>query len=666
MCGIAGFFGETGAFTESTLHSMIATLRHRGPEGFGTIVENGVGLAHARLSIVDIEGGRQPICNEDRSVWITCNGEIFNHIELRQKLEERGHIFSTRSDVEVILHLYEEEGEDCVRSLNGQWAFAIWDKRQRRVLLSRDRMGIMPLFYTQVGRTFLWASEIKALFAVPSVNRNLDLAALDQIFTFWVPLAPRTMFSAVRLLPPGSSMRVEPDYARPSEYWKLDFAADEPREKSDAYVDNRTEELVDLLADATRIRLRSDVPVGCYLSGGLDSSLVAALARSICPNTLRSFSVAFEDPELDESRYQAEVSDHLGTNHLSLRVTKNQLAAVFPEVVFHAEMPLLRAAPAPLFLLSYAAKSAGYKVVLTGEGADEIFGGYDIFKESKVRQFWARDPNSRRRPQLLKRLYPYMSGLQSQTEHYLREFFGPGDLSDPFDSHKPRWELTSGLKALFSNWVKSELQTVNCYRDIEEAVPSGFSAWDSLSRAQFLETRFLLPGYILAAQGDRMSMAHSIEGRHPMLDHRIVEFATRLPATMRMRGLQEKYLLKRAARGLLPESIIRRPKQPFRAPDGKSFFSVQGTDYVSDCLSADALKSAGLFDAAKIETLVQKFRKGQAQGVRDNMALMGVLSTQLLVRLMAGSPSNFRPSSDSIPVGQGELPHAARGGVTVG
>lgn len=638
MCGIAGIFNSTAPVDESLLRSMIAALRHRGPDGVGVFTDDRVGLAHARLSIIDLAGGAQPMCNEDGSVWISFNGEIFNHVELREELVKKGHRFATRSDTEVIIHLYEEEGEDCVHKLNGQWAFALWDKRRREVFLSRDRMGILPLFYTKAGGSFLWASEVKALFAHPLVDRELDLAALEETFTFWVPLPPRTIFQNVRQLPPGSSLTVKDGEVRVREYWRPDFGATivAPTSRDEQRLG---EELLELITDATRLRLRADVPVGSYLSGGLDSSLITALARNVHSGPLRSFSVTFDRCDLDESEYQHEVSAYLGTSHEALRASDEQLAAAFPEVIRHTETPVLRTAPAPLFLLSRRVRESGFKVVLTGEGSDEIFGGYDIYKENKIRRFWAAQPDSRLRPLLLKRLYPYMPSLQAQSGVYLRQFFLPADLQNPFDSHAPRWDLTTGLKLLFNERVQNELRGNDSWAVMRDAVPEQFYSWDALSRAQYLETRFLLPGYILSSQGDRMAMAHSVELRPPMLDHRVVEFALKLPARMKLKVLSEKYLLKRVASRLLPDRVVHRPKQPFRSPDGSSFFAGAAEDYVFDALSADAIKSAGLFDPAKIGTLVNKFRSGRASGTRDNMALVGVLSTQLLVRTMATTPS---------------------------
>src|SRR5581483_11023884 len=377
---------------------------------------------------------------------ITFNGEIFNFIELREQLVKKGHTFTTRSDTEVILHLYQEEGEDCVRHLNGQWAFAIWDSKRQQLFLSRDRLGVRPLFYTQVNGRFLFASEIKALFTNAEVSRQLDLQALNQILTFWVTIPPRTAFRNICQLPPGHSLTVSERESRLRRYWDLEYCPQ--TEDTDEGEKRLTEVLLSLLLDATRIRLRSDVPVGAYLSGGLDSTIITALTKQLVGDRLRTFSVGFDDPEYDESPYQAEASRFLHTQHSNVHCSAFDIAVNFPEVIRHTEQPIVRTAPVPLFLLSKLVRESEFKVVLTGEGADEMLGGYDIFKEAKIRRFWARVPNSRLRPLLLRRLDPYMEGIQRQPASYLESFFHikPEELSSPYFSHLPRWELTAKLK----------------------------------------------------------------------------------------------------------------------------------------------------------------------------------------------------------------------------
>lgn len=642
MCGIAGKINFYGDPVESDLlENMIGEIRHRGPDESGFFRDRNIGLAHARLSIIDIEGGTQPIPNEDKSLWIVFNGEIYNYIELRDVLIQKGHRFSTLSDTEVILHLYEEKGESCVDELNGQWAFAIWDAKKDRVFLSRDRMGIRPLFYTVTPRAFVFASEIKSIFVDPSIKREIDLKALDQIFTFWVTVPPTTAFRGINELPPGHSMVVHGDRITVKPYWRPTFPEKIPDGTECA---DYADELRSLLIDSTRLRLRSDVPVGAYLSGGLDSSVTTALIKKFTDSKLKTFSVTFDDSEFDESSFQRDVIRHLDTDHQEIRCSRQDIGRVFPDVIWHSEKPVVRTALAPLFLLSSLVRDNGYKVVLTGEGSDEILGGYDIYKEAKIRRFWSVFPDSRLRPLLLKKLYPYLKNIQAQPMPYLKAFFRvrPEDLDSPFFSHLPRWEVTAKLKIFFSREVREALDGYDCYEEVRQRIPEDFYRWNEFFQAQYLEMTGLLPGYILSSQGDRVAMAHSIEGRFPFLDHRVVELAATIPPRMKMKALNEKFVLKQATKDLVPASVNKRPKQPYRAPEAASFFTGparSGTDYLQELLSSGRIKEDGLFNAAAVNKLMNKVRKGQAVGIKDNMALVGVLSTQLVVEQFV---RNFR------------------------
>jgi asparagine synthase (glutamine-hydrolysing) len=633
MCGIAGFVNsKRGVVDPGLLSRMITSIRHRGPDDTGIFHDTEAGLAHARLSIIDVEGGRQPMSSTDGRFHISFNGEIFNYVELREELVKIGHTFLTRSDTEVLLHLYQEYGENCVQRLNGQWAFAIWDATRRKLFLSRDRMGVRPLFYTQAHGAFLFASEIKALFECPEVPRELNFAALDQIFTFWVILAPRTFFMNIWQLPPGHSLTLENGVVRTWQYWKLEYAPSEDR--TDEGAKRLTEELLALLLDATRIRLRSDVPVGAYLSGGLDSTLITALVKQFVGNNLKTFSVSFQDPEFDESSYQQEASRYLQTRHSVVNCTYEDIASIFPGVVWHSEQPILRTAPAPLYLLAKLVRESGFKVVLTGEGSDEVFGGYDIFKEAKIRRFWARNLNSPWRPLLLKRLYPYLGDIQQQSPAYLKNFFHvtAGELASPFFSHLPRWELTSKLRMLLSQEALDAVAITPALAALEQSLPPGFTSWDAFNQVEYLESTYLLPGYILSSQGDRMAMASAVEGRYPFLDYRVVEFGARLPPALKMKVLDEKHLLRNVAKGFVPDSIQRRHKQPYRAPDGKSFVTKKW-DYVEEVLSPEKVRKSSIFNPHAVAALLAKFKSGRPTSTKDNMALVGVISTQMIIEM---------------------------------
>lgn len=651
MCGICGCISLRGEPVSAELVSgMAAALRHRGPDAAGVHVDGPVGLGHTRLSIIDLVGGGQPMRLAGHNIWITYNGEIFNYLELREKLIGKGHQFSTRSDTEVILHMYQEYGEQCVERLNGQWAFAIWDGENRRLFLSRDRLGVRPLYYTETAGHFYFASEIKSLFQAPGISRELDLTALDEIFTFWITLPPNTAFRDVRQLPPGHSLILERGVLRIFPHWQFEPNAGANHDQvSEA---DLAQELLTILADATRIRLRSDVPVAAYLSGGLDSTVTAALARAAAGSRLKTFSIGFDDPEYDETRYQREASRFLGTEHSEVLCTPRDIREVFPDVVWHTEQPILRTAPAPMFLLSRLVRESGYKVVVTGEGADELLGGYDIFKEAKIRHFWARQPHSAWRPMLLKRLYPYVNDLQRQSSAYLKQFFHvtKAEAIDPCFSHLPRWGLTSKIKQFYSEELKSVARSTNPVAAIRSQLPPTFDGATAFAKAEYLEAAYLLPGYILSSQGDRMAMAHAVEGRFPFLDHRVVEFAARLPSRLKMKVLDQKYLLKRAATGMIPESIRSRHKQPYRAPEGRCFIG-PFKSYADDLLSQGLIARNRIFEPRAVSALVGKFKSGNRTSVRDNMALIGILSTQLLIDRFVDRcpPSGARDVIQSVP-----------------
>lgn len=648
VCGIAGILNPHGVDgdPEVTLRRMLASLRHRGPDEFGLYLDEAVALGSARLSILDLATGQQPIANEDGTLWIVFNGEIFNHIELRQALEARGHRFTTRTDTEVLLHLYEEYGSDCLHRLNGQFALAIWDNRTHALFLARDRCGIRPLFYYATGRTLAFGSEIKAILNTGLLMPDLDPGALAEVFTFWSPLPGKTVFRRVQELPPGHYLLADERGLHLRRYWQLEFGDSVGGARWQTVCPDESalvEEFQSLLVDATRARLRADVPVGAYLSGGLDSSTVAAIIRHETSTPLRTFSIAFTDASFDERDHQRRMADLLGTDHQVIEATHAEISQVFPKVVWHIEAPTLRTAPAPMLMLAGSVHEAGFKVVLTGEGADEFLAGYDIFKEAAVRRFWARQPESRRRPLLLQRLYPEIFAPMRPNSEFLRAFFSQDllDLTAKDYSHAPRWRNTRRTWRFLSRDSRWDVAP-SAASAIAPLVPAGFDQWGSLERAQFLEAAIFLPQYLLSAQGDRAAMAYSVEGRFPFLDRQVVDFCCRLPSTLKLRGLRDKRLLRLASRRWLPPAICDRRKQPYRAPIHRSFFHRRGPGYVREMLSPSALTATGLFHSPAVEGLVRKLEQGKAVGETDDMALAGILSTQLLhAQFIRG----FRPAS---------------------
>lgn len=620
---------------------MMAHLIHRGPDAGGYYVDDQVVLGHTRLAIVDTDNGLQPMCNEDSLVWVTFNGEIFNHVELREQLRDRGHRFRTRCDTEVIVHAWEEWGPGSFDRFNGQWALALWDRRTEELVLCRDRYGVRPLYYTRDGDQLRFASEITALLAASGAGPELDPAGMDQILTFWAPLAPTTPFLGVRQVPPGCYLRLVGGRETTSRYWSPGFPEAGPADQ--ASEEEHAGALRESLINAVRLRFeRSDVPVGAYLSGGIDSSVTAALIASFTDVEVDTFSVRFDSAEHDEGRYQRLLTDSLGTRHHEVRVSGRDIAEVFPEVVRHAEHPLLRTAPAPMFLLSRLVHECGYKVVVTGEGADEVLAGYDLFLEAKVRQRWGADPDPAARQRAVAGLYPWMTRSPARAPAFAAAFFGRNlDLADPAMSHRPRWDTTAMIKPMLADRMRVESTAAD---DLIARMPPGSERWEMLGRAQWLEMTTLLPGYILASQGDRMLMANSVEGRFPFLDADVGRLAASLPAEQKIAGLDEKHLLKRAFADLVPREILTRPKQPYRSPDAESFFADGAPDWVGDVTCEAALNRTGVFRPDMVAALLAKARRRDGRGLSntDNMRVVLVLSTQLLLEQLGGQDARPR------------------------
>ena len=633
MCGIAGYHGKLMApeAAADRLGRMVAALRHRGPDGEGIAVRGETGLAHTRLSIVGLTDGAQPMTSEDGALAVSFNGEIFNYVELRDDLKARGHRFRTHSDTEVLLASYAAKGLDCLADFNGDFAFALHDTANRTLVLARDRMGVRPLFYAEHDGALFFASEIGALLALPGMAAEIDPVALDQIFTLWCPIPPRTAYRGIHELPPGHMMIVRDGQRMIRPWWQLSYP-DRADIRPAPRIEVQAEELRALITDATRIRLRADVPVGSYLSGGLDSSFIAALAARTVTRGLRTFSLTFRSAEHDEGHWQRQMAATLDAEADSVECSTQAIAAHMPEAMRHIGCPILRTAPVPLHLLSARVRERGMKVVLTGEGADEVFAGYDIFREARVRRFCGRQPASPRRPRLFQRLYPYLPGLKQQSPEYLARFFSFGSeaLDNPLYSHRPRFRSTAAAKLFFSAGLKDALGDYDAAAELVERLPADFSRWHPLHQAQYLETAFLLPGYLLSSQGDRVMMANAVEGRFPFLDHRVVSFAAGLSPDAKLSGLKEKHILKEAARGIVPAAIIDRAKQPYRAPDAEAFAAPANPDYLDTVLSPERLAASGLFNVQAVGKLKEKALKGQATGFRDNAAFIGILSTELL------------------------------------
>ena len=630
MCGITGILNltEPNLISIDVIAKMSGYLNHRGPNESGLYIDDWIGIAQTRLSIIDLTSGTQPIHNEDKTLWIVFNGEIYNYIELKNSLIKLGHKFYTNTDTEIILHLYEEKQENCLHMLNGQFAFTIWDSVNRKIFIARDRVGKKPLYYTVCGNQFIFASEIKAIFANNKVKRKLDHKAMDQVFTFWTTLPGRTSFKDIKELPAGSYLSIIGNQVLVKQYWDFDFAL--PNELTNYNSNEITSYSKELLIDSIGIRLRADVPVGCYLSGGLDSSGITTLVKNNFNNQLNTFGIRFEDIDFDEGQYQKEMVSKLHVEHKEILATNKNIGELVPEVIWFTEIPLLRLSPVPLYMLSELVNQSGFRVVLTGEGADEIFGGYNIFRETLIRSFWAKYPNSTMRPRLLEKLYPYIF-KDKRSKATLNSFFKVGiDQPDtPFFSHLIRWNNTARIKRFFSENITTSMQDYDTLLELKDNLPEKFNKWDALSKAQYLEMKIFMSDYLLSSQGDRVAMAHSLEIRMPYLDYRLIEFMGKVPSYLKIRGLNEKFILKKIYKDILPQSILNRPKHPYRAPIKNSLLN-KNLQYVDYYLSDEKLKSYNLFNHSMVKILKDKLTRAENSSEFDNMALVGILTTQIL------------------------------------
>jgi asparagine synthase (glutamine-hydrolysing) len=587
MCGIAGCFDLRGRPADpAVLARMTAALIHRGPDSAGAFLEAGVALGFRRLSIIDLTTGDQPLYSEDRNLVLVCNGEIYNYRELTAELAARGHTFRTRSDVEVLLHLYEESGVDLLNRLNGQFGFALYDRREERLFLARDPLGINPLFYTVVDGLLLFASEIKALLEHPRAPREVDLTGLDQVLSFPGLVPPRTLFKGVHCLPAGHFLCAGRSGVEVREYWDLIYPEDgepTPVRPESWYVDGLRERL----ERAVRYRLQADVPVGFYLSGGLDSSLIGALIRKVSDAPRHSFSITFPDAEISEVRHQRRMALALGSEHHEIGFDPAQIAERLERMVYHCECPVKESFNTCALALSQAAREAGVPVVLAGQGADELFAGYMGYRFDQAGCHRARERD-----------------LDALLEEEIRaRLWGDREL---FYEHE-FLPLREVKLALYAADLRASLPEFEC---------TGFPLVDGarlrgrhfVHQRSYLDCKLRLTEHLLSEHGDRMALASSVEGRYPFLDPEVVAFATRIPPGLKVHRLIEKYVLKKAAEGLIPQDIIEREKFGFRAP-GTPYLLQQGVEWIEDYLSYDRIRAQGYFDPDVVERLKRLYRR---------------------------------------------------------
>lgn len=625
MCGLAGIINYQTGLTDSPeqITEMLRVIQHRGPDHTGYSLTRNNHFGHTRLSIIDLNNGDQPVYNKSRSVCVVFNGEIYNYIELKKQFLT-DYPFYTESDTEVIVALYEKFGIDFIHYLNGQFAIALYDVNLKKTYLIRDRVGICPLFYYSLGNTLYFSSEIKSLLQVPEVSPQINLPGFSDFIHLWAPLSPDTLFEDIYEVRPGCFLDISNRGVNEIRYWDFDY---DPGSLN-LELEDAAAQLDELLHDAVSIRLRSDVPVGAYLSGGLDSSIILSY---LCAQDqdLSTFSLTFSDEGLNEEVYQKEVSDYFSTHHHSVEANNHLIADHFRECIHYTESPLFRTSPVPMMLLSHKVHEEGYKVVLTGEGSDEVFGGYDIFKEARIREFWSRFPDSACRPALLKKIYPYLDLSKIRSTDYLKQAFGHNltHTDHLLYSFYTRASTTSAVYDFLIDEVRAEVN-----RDMEsrarEKLAIAPQQYNVFNTAQYVESRTIMPGYILSSQGDRMLMANSVEGRFPFLDHRVIEFAGKLKNRFKMNGLNEKYILKKMVTKSIPNSVLTRPKQPYRAPDINALLCSRD-NHLMDYLSQEQIEKNRFFDSRRVNMLLKKVRAGRAKSIKDNMLFTIILSTQI-------------------------------------
>ena len=597
ICGVLEWRGRKGIERENILR-MQAALRHRGPDGSNMLMRKGAALGFDRLSFLDLEGGMQPLQNEDGTISMVCNGEIFNFPELRQELEAKGHSFRTRTDVEVIVHLYEEEGLDFPKRLNGQFAIALYDERDGQLLLVRDQVGICPLFYTVCGGQVIFASEIKGILAYPGVERRLNLKAVDQLMNFPGVVSPTTFFDGIYSLRGGHILQIRSgEEIRDLEYWDLCYSAEEEEDKGKAYY---VERLRELLKDSISRRLVADVPIGFYISGGLDSSVVACYIGKYLLNSYYSFSAEIAG-ELDESRFQQIIHDYVHSTHYKTVITEEELWTNLSKVIYHAESGVKESYDVAAYLLSGLVSGSPAKAVLTGQGSDEFFCGYvgymvDLFRGMQ------KDKMTPEELALNEKLW--------------------GDPCFRFERNHPA--LRKIHQKVYSKDVWGQIDRFSALAESPVNVDR-LRGLSTQKRRSYIDSKLRLADHLLGEHGDRMFFSHSVEGRHPFLDMELLKFVQTIPDKYKLNGTNEKYILKEAARGIVPDEILKRKKFPFQAPGMSAM--VKRSNGRLEFLSDELLKKYGIFDVDYVHEMLRTYSQ-------SDFKLMGAYEIDYLLIVM--------------------------------
>jgi asparagine synthase (glutamine-hydrolysing) len=632
MCGIAGFIdiASTGAIREHSerarlLDRMCQVIRHRGPDDQGVLVEDGVALGMRRLSIIDLAGGHQPMSGEDGSVNIVFNGEIYNYRELQTELESCGHSFQTNSDTEAIVHAYEEYGNACVNKLRGMFAFAVWDRRSRSLFIARDRVGKKPLYYTVTAQqTLVFGSELKSLLQHPEVGREFNLEALDAYFTLGYVPDPLTIFRDVHKLPPGNHLVFENGQVKVEQYWDFNFETDGSLQEEDCI-----SELRRLLDESVKLRLVADVPLGAFLSGGIDSSTIVGLMAGHMSQPVKTFSIGFHEDSYNELKYARLTAEKFGTDHHEFFVTPD-ICEIVDELVWHFDEPFADSSAIPTFMVSKLARDH-VTVVLSGDGGDELFAGYTRYVIEKKRDLFSRVPAFVRK-----------GLLHPLSEHLSHNAWGRNFIHnvalDPIDRYLDSMSIFSRLnkRLLYAGemqrFVQRDGEIAKHFRDYAANVKTG----NQTDKLLYIDSKTYLPGDILT-KVDRMSMAASLEARVPLLDHKLIEFVSRVPASFKLRGHETKYLLKKAVADIVPQAILNRPKQGFGVPM-QEWINRQLRSRIRDTLDSSISKQRGYINPGYTQTLLEEHERGR----RDHsMALWALFMLELWHRRYVDGAGSF-------------------------
>jgi asparagine synthase (glutamine-hydrolysing) len=624
MCGIAGVF-ENNVHNHKIVSNMINLLTHRGNDSMGEYDDEKVILCHTRLAILGLEDGQQPVANHKKNIISITNGEIYNYQELSAILKGKGYEFSDHCDTNIIPYLYEEFGLKMFEIINGQFAMAIWDKESSKLILARDKFGEKPLYYRKTNKSVFFASEIMPLLLAEE-SSEVNTECLKDICTTWVPVGNKTVYKDIYSVGSGAYIEIDNKDIVSNSYYKPIFF-------NSCYENKTKKQLIyelDLIMQKSIIRhINADVPIAFYLSGGLDSSLIAAIASANSRERIHTFSLSFCENSIDETRYQDVISEKFNTMHHRLKVSEDDIVDSFYDVVLHLQTPILRLGSVPMFLLAKYVHSKGFKVVLSGEGADELFGGYDIFKEVKIRSFCQKETQSNDRALLYKKTNSYISDFHNVNSAALAAFFNQVSSDDFFSSHAIRFRFGKYCSQFFSADVKASLKEYSVIDNIKADLPRFFSNYSDIAQAQYLEIKTFMENYLLSSQGDRAAMAYGVECRYPFLDFDVIDYALKLNDRYKINVLNEKYILKELAKKYLPNEITNRIKFPYRAMI--SHKRLLKDDRVMNAISENKIEKCNIFDAHAVRKFIDKINEKENITEKELMLLLFICSTQIIL-----------------------------------